>query len=291
MPKVEIVHSYSSEPGAGRRQPADAAEARARLEAGNDAFAGLLEALNAPDDSVRRLELPLDPRDVGVGLGPLDAAPPQRPFAAILGCSDARVPCEMLFDEGPNDLFVVRVAGNVLGQEVVGSLRYAASHLPLRCVVVLGHSGCGAVSAAVDAFLEPAGILALATDHAQRTLLSRIVLIVQAAARGMRQVHGAAVEDKPGYRAALVEMTVALNAATAAHSIASDFATSGEDGSGIPAYHGVYVIGSRRVCVADPDLGERPGLGLAPASREEFVSAFHALAASPRIAALLEIGA
>ena len=75
----------------------------------------------------------------------------------MLGCSDARVPIELIFNEGPNDLFVVRVAGNGLGGEVFGSLSYAVEHLggSLKLVVVLGHSGCGAVSAAVDAVLNP----------------------------------------------------------------------------------------------------------------------------------------
>ena len=66
-----------------------------------------------------------------------------RPFAAVLGCSDARVPIELIFNEGPNDLFVIRGAGNGLGSEVLGSLKYAVEHLggSLKVVVVLGHSG------------------------------------------------------------------------------------------------------------------------------------------------------
>ena len=85
--------------------------------------------------------------------------PKQSPFAAVLGCSDARVPIELVFNEGPNDLFVVRVAGNGIGSDVLGSLRYTIEHLrdSLRLVVVLGHSGCGAISTAVDMFMEPAG--------------------------------------------------------------------------------------------------------------------------------------
>ena len=108
--------------------------------------------------TARRI-IPLDPRDLG--LAPGDArAPEQRPYAAVLGCSDARVPIELIFNEGPNDLFVVRVAGNGLGSEVLGSLKYAVDHLggSLKLIVVLGHSGCGAVSAAVDVFLEPGGL-------------------------------------------------------------------------------------------------------------------------------------
>jgi carbonic anhydrase len=74
----------------------------------------------------------------------------QRPFATILGCSDSRVPPEGIFDAGLGELFVVRVAGNVLSPEIAASLQYAAAHLQTPLFVVLGHEGCGAVSAALD---------------------------------------------------------------------------------------------------------------------------------------------
>jgi len=74
----------------------------------------------------------------------------QHPFAAILGCSDSRVPPEILFDQGLGDLFVVRVAGNVVDDVVLGSLEYAVDHLAVPLVVVLGHGKCGAVTAAVS---------------------------------------------------------------------------------------------------------------------------------------------
>lgn len=74
----------------------------------------------------------------------------QRPFATILGCSDSRVPPESVFDVGLGELFVVRVAGNVLSPEVAGSLQYAGAHLRTPLFVVLGHEGCGAVHAALD---------------------------------------------------------------------------------------------------------------------------------------------
>jgi carbonic anhydrase len=75
----------------------------------------------------------------------------QQPFATILGCSDSRVPPEMVFDQGLGDLFIVRVAGNVVGTEVYGSLGYALEHLGTPLFVVLGHEGCGAVQAALQA--------------------------------------------------------------------------------------------------------------------------------------------
>jgi carbonic anhydrase len=74
----------------------------------------------------------------------------QQPFATILGCSDSRVPPEWIFDAGLGELFVVRVAGNVLAPEVASSLQYAAAHLQTPLFVVLGHEGCGAVQAALE---------------------------------------------------------------------------------------------------------------------------------------------
>ena len=75
----------------------------------------------------------------------------QQPFATILGCSDSRVPPELVFDCGFGELFVVRVAGNVLGRAILGTIQYAASQLHTQLFVVLGHEGCGAVQAALAA--------------------------------------------------------------------------------------------------------------------------------------------
>jgi carbonic anhydrase len=75
----------------------------------------------------------------------------QRPFAIILGCSDSRTPVEILFDQGFGDLFVVRIAGNIVAPSVIGSIEFAASEFGSRLVVVMGHTGCGAVTATVRA--------------------------------------------------------------------------------------------------------------------------------------------
>ncbi len=75
----------------------------------------------------------------------------QAPFATIVGCSDSRVPPELLFDQGFGDLFVIRVAGNVIDTDVVGSIEYGVDHLNTKLVVVMGHEGCGAVTAALQA--------------------------------------------------------------------------------------------------------------------------------------------
>jgi carbonic anhydrase len=75
----------------------------------------------------------------------------QRPFAIILGCSDSRTPVELVFDEGFGDLFVVRIAGNIVAPSVVGSIEFAASAFGTRLVVVMGHTRCGAIAATVEA--------------------------------------------------------------------------------------------------------------------------------------------
>lgn len=85
----------------------------------------------------------------------------QDPFAAILTCADSRVPPELIFDQGFGDLFTVRVAGNVAGTEELASLEYAAGVLGSAAIVVLGHSACGAVAAAVDGGPVPGQISAL----------------------------------------------------------------------------------------------------------------------------------
>jgi carbonic anhydrase len=75
----------------------------------------------------------------------------QRPFAIVLGCSDSRTPVEILFDQGFGDLFVVRIAGNIVAPSVVGSIEFAASQFGTRLVVVMGHTRCGAIGATVKA--------------------------------------------------------------------------------------------------------------------------------------------
>jgi len=75
----------------------------------------------------------------------------QRPYATIIGCSDSRVPPELVFDASFGELFIVRIAGNVISPEVMGSIQYAAVHLQTPLFVVMGHDGCGAVQAALAA--------------------------------------------------------------------------------------------------------------------------------------------
>jgi len=79
----------------------------------------------------------------------------QAPIAALIGCSDSRVSPELVFDQGLGDLFVIRVAGNIISPDVLGSVAYALEHLKTQLVVVLGHENCGAVTAAIEAMNNP----------------------------------------------------------------------------------------------------------------------------------------
>ena len=79
----------------------------------------------------------------------------QEPFAIVLGCSDSRVPIEIVFDQGLGDLFVIRVAGNIVARSQIGSIEFAAQQFGARLVVILGHSRCGAVEAAIEELNKP----------------------------------------------------------------------------------------------------------------------------------------
>ncbi len=121
------------------------AEALDRLMAGNDRF--VHARLTSPQDDLAAL------RAATTGK--------QEPFAAILSCADSRVPVELVFDQSIGRLFVARVAGNIASPEIIASLEYGVAALGVRVVMVLGHQGCGAVTAAEEGKAEPGQISAL----------------------------------------------------------------------------------------------------------------------------------
>jgi len=116
-----------------------AQEAFDRLQEGNRRFVSGVRSVEALATHTRRGEL----------------TGGQAPFAVILGCSDSRVPVEIVFDQGLGDLFVIRVAGNVVAPSQVGSVEFAAAKFGTRLVVVLGHTGCGAIQATLDELQRP----------------------------------------------------------------------------------------------------------------------------------------
>jgi carbonic anhydrase len=116
-----------------------AAEALERLREGNGRFVRNVRDSSALVGDARRAQL-------------VDG---QEPFAIVLGCSDSRVPAELVFDQGFGDLFVIRVAGNVVAPSQVGSVEFAAARFGTPLVVVLGHSRCGAIVATLEALEQP----------------------------------------------------------------------------------------------------------------------------------------
>lgn len=117
-----------------------ASEALERLQEGNRRFVSRIGSRETQLSHTRPIELTTE----------------QQPFAIVLGCSDARVPAEIVFDQGLGDLFVIRVAGNVVAPSQIGSVEFAASRYGTRLVVVLGHSQCGAILATIEELQQPA---------------------------------------------------------------------------------------------------------------------------------------
>ena len=112
-----------------------------------------------------------------------DLARGQQPYATILGCSDSRVPPELIFDANFGELFILRVAGNVVSPEVMGSLQYAGQHLHTPLFLVLGHEGCGAVKAALESKLYD-------VQHG-----SRIQILVDNIVPGLRDLDASAADE------------------------------------------------------------------------------------------------
>ena len=215
---LKALHCFDASPESA---PETSERARRLLVQGNCAFANK----NAATPQIKHA-LGAHPGSLRVSLGHSNGiAPLQTPFAAILGCADARVPPELLFSKGSNELFVVRVAGNVLGQECLGSLHYAVSHFSttLKLIVVLAHANCGAVTEAVEVYLQPSKYLDIATDYSVRSIEDHILLAVRVAAISLESLYGATATKQPGSRAALLEVAIVLNAALSAYRLRQEF--------------------------------------------------------------------
>jgi carbonic anhydrase len=158
-----------------------AREALALLREGNQRFASNVSSRDAFESRARRIEL----------------AAGQEPFAAILGCSDSRVPVEIIFDQGLGDLFVIRVAGNIVAPSQIGSVEFAAEQFGSRLVVVLGHSRCGAIETTLEQLRRP-------VENQSRNLHSIVDLIGPA-------VEGLLATDLKHDRQALLHAAVRAN--------------------------------------------------------------------------------
>ena len=254
----EIVFQHDPGRKEGLKRPSNAAQARQRLIDGNALFSRLW---TEGSSTSQRLIVPsnleeLLPSEIG-------KTPEHHPFAAVLSCSDARVPTELLFFEPLNELFVVRLAGNVVSNESVGSLDYAVQHLEesVKLMLVLGHTGCGAVDAAVEAYLDPAHAPLMTHTLGLRSVVEHIFVAVRTAAKALRE-HGVTPTEDTRYRSRLVAVTEVINAAIAAMTLEQVLRGSMASDCGVA--FGVYDLATRQVLAPDG-----PGMVEPPSSLEE----------------------
>jgi carbonic anhydrase len=211
-----------------------AREALQRLTEGNRRFASG-ESVGALSSGARRAELVAG----------------QQPFAIVLGCSDSRVPAELVFDQGLGDLFVIRVAGNVVAPSQIGSVEFAAERFGTRLVVVLGHSQCGAVLATLEELRQP-------SERQSRNLRS-IVDRIRPSVEGLLATAAGMDSD------ALVREAVRANVRTSANHLrhASEVLERLIDGDGLLVVGAEYSLESGLVDVFDgvgsADLREEAG--------------------------------
>jgi carbonic anhydrase len=264
-------------------QPATAARACELLLEGNSWFARL--GTEGGGEESRWHLVRLDVADVG---GDAGGAPVHEPFAAVLGCSDARVPAELVLGRAAGDLFMVRVAGNVPGAWSIGSIDFAVDKLDtIRLMAVIGHTSCGAVTAAVDAFLSPESYLGVAAQLPLRTIIDSLLPAVVCAQAALVAVHGARTSAQPGYPAALTELSVILNAALTANVLRQTFAS--RLGESLDVVYAVYNLRTRVVGVPStaPEGGWTPALVHPPDAESDVVALGRDLARSRFIADLL----
>jgi len=276
----DIAHRHD------REQPTTAARACELLLEGNRWFVRLGDA---PDSRPGRWHLVrLDAADIGISDSG-DDDPAHTPFAAVLGCSDARVPAELVLGCAAGDLFVVRVAGNVPGTWSIGSIDFAVDKLAtMRLLAVIGHTSCQAVGAAVDAYLAPESYLGVAAQLPLRAIIDSLLPAVVCAQAAMTEVHGATVTGRSGYRHALVELSVILNSALTANVLRQTFAA--RLGARLDVVYGVYHLKNRIVGLpADADGAVwTPALAHPPRDESDVVSLGRDTAASGFIATLVD---
>ena len=203
-----------------------------RLKEGNARFAAFMKNCRM-SIAAEPIVIPCDKTEVGLGKHDDYGRPKQSPFALILGCSNAREPAEILFGQGFDDLFTVRVAGNVLGDECVGSVIYALDKFApagnssaagcLKLILVIGHRNCGAVHAAVEAHEgDPSTLLERvgSTPHPLAAIVARIAPVVSVSAWAVDGSYGPGASRDKKHTEVLTEIAVYLNAALSAYELA-----------------------------------------------------------------------
>jgi carbonic anhydrase len=230
---VELVRRYDlddPEPKTAET-PSGANVAIERLREGNARFATFM---NNCRESIagHPVVVPCDKSEVGLGEHDSFGRPKQSPLAVVVGCSDAREPTEILFGQGFDDLFTIRVAGNVLGDECVGSVIYALDKFApgasststgsLKLIVIVGHRSCGGVHAAIEAHeADPSSLLERADSipHPVAAIIARIAPVVAVSAWAVDNSYGAGASRDKKHTEVLCEIAVYLNAALAAYEL------------------------------------------------------------------------
>ena len=272
---MDIVYRFDPHDPIEHKAPRSNREALKFLEQGNDRYHAMSERIQEIAVGKRDhapMIVPINPLQLGI---PIVAGLEQAhsPFALVLGCSDARAPIERILDCTANDVFVVRVAGNVLGVECLGSIDYAVTVLrsSLQSVLVMGHTQCGAVAAAVDLYLRPSSFGDIAFSHAVRSLTDRIMLSVRNAARGLELSLGAKVQKHKRYREWLTTTSCFLNAAVTAYDLQREVNSLTK---GLHVSYSVYDMAWTRIGTlpqrSKKEAEDTPRFANAPQSADEF---------------------
>lgn len=222
---MDVTYRFDPYAPIPSRDVPDATTAIKLLTDGNQQFVEIVQQIQErmQGGDAESTVIPVHPVTLGLPVLP-GVVLTQSPFALVVSCADARVNVERIFGQSFNSLFIVRIAGNVLGTECLGSVDYALKHLgqSLRLLVVLGHSDCGAVTAAVDSYLAPQDFGEIAFTHPLRSLVDRIQIAVRISAKTMQSQFGSDITAHPNYRAAVIETSVYLNAAVTAFDLARE---------------------------------------------------------------------
>jgi carbonic anhydrase len=276
MNTIDYIYRFDPKNPSTKPPSPDAEVARRNLEDGNRMFARWMASCQSPiltPGEEAKYVVQCNGLEVGM-VRKQGGMPKQAPFAVVVGCSDARVPTEMIFGQGFNDVFVIRVAGNVLGDVCLGSVDFAVEALAesVKVVVVLGHSGCGAVSGAVDAYLQPPKFWSKSTSPALRTILQRIFVSVRESANALNEVWGPDARQSPYFRDALIETAVGINAAQAAFALRQEIEIAGR--REIQVLYGVYNLLNHQVSMPNnpqaPPSDANVRLAHAPTNPREF---------------------
>jgi carbonic anhydrase len=275
MNTIDYIYRFDPKNPSLKPPPPDAEAARKTLEDGNRMFANWMESCRTNDISNGDSRYVVQCNGLEVGMNRSHGQlPKQAPFAVVVGCSDARVPTELLFGQGFNDLFIIRVAGNVLGDVCMGSIEFAMYALSesVKCIVVLGHLGCGAVTGAVDSYLQPLKFWSKANPPMLRTITQRIFVAVREAANGLEESWGTGARSIPGYREALIDIAVCVNAAQAAFDLRLEVERAAK--WEIEVLYAVFSLHNHQVSMpvnpGAPIAPENVNLAYAPTNPREF---------------------